>query len=1017
MKKNNSRIQTLVDVILLFSILIFIANFLDARLLFMDTIVTGGDTASWYQIAEHLQKTLIPNGRLSGWDMANFCGYPNFNFYFIPPFLIAVALSWLGIPLTIALKLVIATGWYLLPVSVYVGLRLMTYCFPAPILGAFASLIFLFNESYNMFGGNVLSTLAGEFCYMFAFSLLPYYMGSMIKGINDENRIIRNGLILGFIGLSHLFVFIPAVSVVLYGFFSKKRIAYIIQVCAIGFGVMAFWILPLIAWRKLYTIPVYMIWQPFVSWPVTLIASAILGVIVLPIIIFRKKTTNDQQKFIGVLQKIFFVLAILCIIVMTAISGYGLLMLVQTEIKALSPDTTIGRIIWIFWAIWLCFIIFGSRMGQSACCMWQKIQPDFRCFGWLICVCIAMYFGAHFLKVPDIRFVPPVLLILLIIIFSNYIGQYLSVLPSLVKYSSMVFVIFSICITVILGNENAQNWYIYNFKGYENTTGYEDLKAITNYLKKTAKHDPMNAPRVGYEKCNRYGPYGGDRVFESLFLFSGRNTLEGIHYSSSIASKFLAFLQTEFSKDIKTPTSYILSKVDPKAAALHMSMYNISQLIILSPAIKDAFGASPFFKHEIDINNFSVYRLKKSVPGYISPLKYLPILYTGKNWLEKFYQDWFKYPEQSKVYFVPDHYVHHPDDRAVFQAQSENLTIKPDYLKQAITIPASPVVKTSLQQLEIKFETSAIGIPHLIRVSYFPNWDVLGAHGVYPVTPHFMLVIPRSSKVTLTYSHCIWEKIGWCITSFTFLILSFISVIQMINFSIPVRNKINKLLYLLKKYLYSFEQSISKIIPFLFVIVFICAIFFSISGAILRNKSVRTYEKSSDLYETGHKLKKKMDLKKAEQTFQHTIETLKPIIDNRFQYDHQDVINCLLLTAKSYEQLGKTAKAHEQYDNILLDYPYSRYIAECHVRKSRLFKKYRNLNMNAGIRAYGQGDEHTSIKFLKRSLEQTSRSIEQLKKAKKDDSFSNWAETASKEMKVEMEILKKIQDYIKMQKE
>ncbi|MBF0451307.1 MAG: hypothetical protein HQK75_11435 [Candidatus Magnetomorum sp.] len=999
-----SRLQTCIDLTLLSGLLLFISIFLDARLLLMDTIVTGGDTASWYQIAEHLQQTLLPNGRLSGWDMGNFCGYPNFNFYFIPPFLLAVLLSYVGIPLTIALKLVIVSGFYILPVSVYYGLRLMSYQFPAPMLGAFSMLLLLFNESYTMFGGNVLSSLAGEFCYMFAFSLLPYYTGSMIKGFSDDKRRVRNGLLLGLIGLSHLFVFIPAVSLVLFGFFTKKRIAYVIQVCAVGFGVMAFWILPLIAWRKLYTIPVYMIWQSFISWPVTIIAAAVLLVIFLPMMVRKEQSVHPSQVGQWV--------SVVCMTALIAMFGYALLRTISLEWISLSPGTKTGTILWVVWTLWLSGRVFFTHMGQDACRQWSNIQTEWQGWGWMVSICMVMYFCAHFLQVPDIRFVPPVLLVLLIICFSNYIGHYLCVLPTIVKYSSLIFFLFSILLITILGAVNAPKWYAYNFKGYEQTRGYADLKAITHYLKQTAQPDPLNAPRVGYEKCDRYGPFGGDRVFESLYLFSGRQTLEGIHYSSSIASKFIAFLQTEFSKDIKTPTPYILSHIHPTSAAIHMSMYNISQLILLTRTAKKAFEQSPLFVLEKDMGQFSLYRLKQKTPGYVSPVKYLPVLFTGENWLEQFYQNWFKYPEKSDVYFVPDHYVKHPEDRAVFQDQSDNLTIRSSYLHHPVNGSKTPSIKTQLDHLEISFHTSEIGVPHLIRVSYFPNWKVRGAYGVYPVTPHFMMVIPRSSTVTLTYSRGIWEKMGGCITIFTLISLLFTCVIQRTKASNGIRKRFEMVWIYSINRLYQLEPLVQKIQPVLFICIVSVAIIFGILGAIYRNQPVRTFLKCNELYQTGMRLNVQMDLKKAELTFQKSIDILNDLKERRFQYDHQDVINALLLSARCYEALKKYIKAHEQYDFIISNYPYSRYIAESHVKKSRLYRKYRNYNIQAGIRALEKGDAQTSLKFLNRSFEQTQHSIDQLKKAQISDSQSHWAETAQTDLIVELDILEKIQENI-----
>ena len=103
------------------------------------------------------------------------------------------------------------------------------------------------------------------------------------------------------------------------------------------------------------------------------------------------------------------------------------------------------------------------------------------------------------------------------------------------------------------------------------TSGYQEFIRLNRHLKTVYEKkglDPLNAPRVAYEKSDQYGRYGGDRVFESLPFFSGRQTLEGIHYASSLASPFMAFIQTEFSKEVKTPKPQILSKINPEGKLL-----------------------------------------------------------------------------------------------------------------------------------------------------------------------------------------------------------------------------------------------------------------------------------------------------------------------------------------------------------------------------------------------------------------------------------------------------------------
>ena len=39
----------------------------------------------------------------------------------------------------------------------------------------------------------------------------------------------------------------------------------------------------------------------------------------------------------------------------------------------------------------------------------------------------------------------------------------------------------------------------------------------------------------------------------------------------------------------------------------------------------------------------------------------------------------------------------------------------------------------------------------LVKMSYFPNWQVAGADGPYRVAPNFMVVVPTDTHVELTY--------------------------------------------------------------------------------------------------------------------------------------------------------------------------------------------------------------------------------------------------------------------------
>jgi hypothetical protein len=75
------------------------------------------------------------------------------------------------------------------------------------------------------------------------------------------------------------------------------------------------------------------------------------------------------------------------------------------------------------------------------------------------------------------------------------------------------------------------------------------------------------------------------------------------------------------------------------------------------------------------------------------------------------------------------------------------------------------VTDVVIEDQRVSFSTTAIGVPHLVKVSYFPNWEVVsGGEGPYPVTPSLMLVVPTEQDVVLEFRATPVETIGTVLT-------------------------------------------------------------------------------------------------------------------------------------------------------------------------------------------------------------------------------------------------------------
>lgn len=89
------------------------------------------------------------------------------------------------------------------------------------------------------------------------------------------------------------------------------------------------------------------------------------------------------------------------------------------------------------------------------------------------------------------------------------------------------------------------------------------------------------------------------------------------------------------------------------------------------------------------------------------------------------------------------------------------------------------VTDVDIQQQSLSFSVDQVGVPVVVKVSYFPNWQVDGAEGVYRVAPSLMLVIPTESDVTLQFAYTWVEILGAALTATAVVGLSVYGVIRL----------------------------------------------------------------------------------------------------------------------------------------------------------------------------------------------------------------------------------------------
>jgi hypothetical protein len=79
-------------------------------------------------------------------------------------------------------------------------------------------------------------------------------------------------------------------------------------------------------------------------------------------------------------------------------------------------------------------------------------------------------------------------------------------------------------------------------------------------------------------------------------------------------------------------------------------------------------------------------------------------------------------------------------------------------------VPAAHVSHIHTTESSIEFDVDRTGVPVMVKTSYFPNWQADGARGPWRATPNFMVVVPTSKHVKLTYGTTSAEWAGRVLT-------------------------------------------------------------------------------------------------------------------------------------------------------------------------------------------------------------------------------------------------------------
>ncbi|MEE8403444.1 MAG: 6-pyruvoyl-tetrahydropterin synthase-related protein, partial [Candidatus Hydrothermarchaeaceae archaeon] len=601
-----------INVIVLFVIFAFLLGYFEPGLILTETTVAGGDTASHHAYAEYMKDYLLPHGKFSGWYPGAYAGFPVFVFYFFPPFMLAALMGHV-IPLEIALKIVTVLGIFSLPVTTFLSMRFMRFRSPMPVIAAVFTLPFLFMEANSMWGGNIPSTLAGEFSYSISLSLAVLFVGLLYRRLEDNRGYLAPALLLFFVTLTHVYTTLFVVLCSVFFLLTRDRerftgnFTFLFWVYLIPFLLAGFWTLPLVA-NMGYTTPYALVWD---------------------------------------------------------IKGIG---------EIFPP---------ILYPFYL-FAIFGLYSS------WRHREKRIFFIAYSILTAFALYLVAPKLGIVDIRFLP---FIQLFILFISAYG-FVEVTKGL--KGQKLLPLIAIVATIMWVNSNVtyiHGWIEWNYEGFENKPLWGAYSGVNEFLR-----GDVGDPRVVFEHSPLHNSAGSTRAFESLPLFSGRSTLEGLYMQSSPTAPFVFLIQSEISKVASCPfPQWPCARLNTTAAARHMEAFNVGQVVAVSKEAKMALKSDANYKLAASFPPYEIYDLVTNEGRYVFVPEYEPVRLDTEHFIEDAYL-WFISKDVPLVF----------DLDGDLELKANSLDEVPE-----VRIDAECSIQEVVKNEEVRIKTDCVGKPHI----------------------------------------------------------------------------------------------------------------------------------------------------------------------------------------------------------------------------------------------------------------------------------------------------------------
>lgn len=784
-------------------------------LLFIDTTPSGGDMGAHVWGPAYLRDNLLPQGRLSGWTPDWYAGFPAYHFYMVIPPLAIIAINagftWLlglplaaavlfgayrygdqapvskrvvwiaaavlavmliGIPYGVAFKLVSVVGLVLLPLAAWKMGRMAGSTEPIPSFLALGSFVFVYDTNFTIYGGNIASTLAGEFSFAICLMLTLLAIGMGARGMDNLLTRGPTAVVIGLVALCHVLpVFFLIPSLLLLVLMHKEvprawtlagTMAFVLIPIAFsegtGLGLRALAVLAVLVVIASAAVAETKIFER-ASWLALTGPTAILlaGFWLAPFIL-RRDFFNDMG--------------------WEPIENIGPSLL-TVPMKIALPVAAVGvllsyasreRLGMMFGGTAAIFATAVGNVGAGP--VWNARLLPFFYLSVYMCAAIGVAMVLRYaaiilsdeLRRPDPRAVLAGSSLAAVAVLIA-VAMPLRVLPfgevSESGDGSYDWLFFKNS-----AKSFVPGWVEWNYSGYEEKEAYAEYRNVVMTMDQVGQD--RGCGRAMWEHDSSLDRYGTPMALMLLphWTDSCIGSMEGLYFESSASTPFHFLNQSMLSDAPSRPQRNLpYQDFDINRGVAQLQTSGVRYYMAQSDrAIADATN-HPDLVQVAEAQPFVVFEVAGS--ELVQGLSTVPVVVSGPD--EDQIEEFNQHTDRFQVGWVSQAVAYYNDPNAYPALPAEDgpdSWARTTNLQSSADQPVTPAVVSDIEVTtnKISFAVDEIGTPVVVKASYFPNWSVDGADGPWRVGPNQMVVVPTDTEVTMSYGRSFVDLFGILLT-------------------------------------------------------------------------------------------------------------------------------------------------------------------------------------------------------------------------------------------------------------